>query len=207
MHRVFNTTFFGALLAACFLMQPPNVNGEQLQKLLDSSQVELTASGNGNSSGMAVLGFLKNNTPSEIRIDIFLEDGMYLKNSGNGQNMVALLIFHSGGSYYSDGSNYFLVLPSRENIPVVFIAFCADFDRDNPSQTQSFRPSTMPQGLRGIVSRLARFSQETFDSDSDYTTAIQLALWRFQGNTKAKISEKFGFDDEDWDIATGIIGS
>ena len=203
--------FFGIILVflgyASLFGQTSNTGAEQLQKLLDGGQVELNANGNGNSSGMAVLGILVNNTQDEKQIDIFLEGGLYLQNSGSGQNMVALQIYLSGGSYYSDGSSYFIVLPPKGNIRVSFVAFCADFDLDNPSPGQPLVPRPMPNELRAIASRLSKYAYENFDSDSDNTTAIQLALWRLQGNTRAKIGEKFYFEDEDWDISTEIMNS
>ena len=177
----------------------------QLGELISGGQVTLTARGNGSSSGFAVLGSLKNNTRSEIRASVIINGCIYFKNSGKGQNMLAALIFHNDGSYYFEGSRYFIILPAGGNTEVVFDAYCADFDLDNPSAGESFSFASMPSDITDIASKLSRFVTEQIDSDNDYLAAAQLALWRSRGNTREEISQKFDFEDEDWELSAEIM--
>lgn len=179
----------------------------QLRDVLNNGTVTLTASGNGDSSGFAVDGYLKNNTANKINISVIIQNGIYLKNSGRGQNMIAIQVFSSDGGYYSDGKNYFIILPSQGTVDIVFNAYCADFDLDNPSAGESFSAVSIPAGIAGIASKMSRYAADNFDSDLDATIAMQLALWRIQGNTRAEISKKFNFDNKDWDLSTVIMNS
>jgi len=176
-----------------------------LDELLNNGTVTLTAAGNGDSSGFAVEGVISNTTENRININVNIKDGIYLKNSGAGQNMVAVQVFLYDGRYYSDGSSYFIIIQPRGSISVVFNAFCANFDLDNPSSSQSFSISSMPANIMNIASRMGKFAVDNFDSDMDYTAAMQLALWRVQGHTRTEIFRKFDFDDDDWDLSAKIM--
>jgi hypothetical protein len=85
----------------------------------------------------------------------------------------------------------------------MFIAFCADFERDNPSSDETFSSAAMPSGIQTISSKISRYMADKFDEDS--VIPIQLALWRSRGQSRSAIFEKFDFDDSDWEIATRII--
>ena len=205
MRKFFAVLFLFVLLSFNSFAQSSGGGVRQLGDLLSNDTVTLTASGNGSSSGFAVMGFLKNNTQGEIRINVTIDGGLYFINSGKGQNMLAVQIFLSDGGYASDGTKNFLILPSRSNIPVVLDAYCADFDLDNPSSKESFKIASMPSAIKTIASKMSKYTADNFDSDSDYTTATQLALWRSQGKTRTEISKKFDFDDDDWKLSGAII--
>ena len=193
---LFATNAFGQSLS-------PGVR--QLAELLDNGSVTLTATGNGDSSGFAVDGYLKNNTANRITVNVNIENGIYLKNSGKGQNMLAIQVFQSDGRYNSDGKNYFIVLPAGAAIAIVFNAFCADYNLDNPSPGQTFSVVPVPQSIKDIAARISKHASDNLRSGIDFTVATQLALWRTQGNTRSDISKKFTFYDEDWDASTLIM--
>jgi len=203
--RSFGVFVFFVLTLPGLFGQSSNSGIWQLGEAIKNGTVTLTASGNGSSSGFAIDGSLKNNTQGEIRISIFLDGSLYLKNSGKGQNLVATQVFLSGGGYVSDGINNFIILHPGSTIGIVFDAYCADFDLDNPSSNESFSVAPLPPQISAIVSKICKYTTDHFDSESDHTTAAQLALWRSQGHTRTEISEKFNFDDEDWDLSTVII--
>jgi len=197
-------------LAAAFVLFTFNVSGQssrvvQLGEALNDGTVTLSASGNGVSSGFAVDGYLKNNTRNLININVIIENGIYLKNSGSGQDMVAIQVFLSDGGYYYEGRSKFISVPAQANIAIVFNAFCANFDLENPSREESFSVVFIPAAIRGIVSNISKYAADIFDSDKDVTTAIQLALWRSQGNTRDEIEKKFNFDFEEWELSTAIM--
>jgi hypothetical protein len=176
---------------------------QELKALVENGQVTLTATGNGSSSGMAVTGYLRNVTPVEIRINIYIREGLYFKNSGAGQNMVASQIYLKGGRYISDGLRNFIILEPRESAEVDFLAFCANLERDNPSSGESFTTDVMPSELQTIAAKINQYMDEYPDDENIVTTA-QVALWRYQGKTWDEIDEHFRFTRDDWDRA-GIL--
>ena len=179
----------------------------QLGDAINNKTVTLTVAGNGGSSGFAVEGSLKNNTGNTININVGIEKGMYLKNSGSGQNMIAIQIFQLDADYYSDGNNNYITVPAQAAVKIVLNAFCANYNLDNPSSDESFSVSPIPAAIAGIASTISKYAANNFDSDDDYTAAMQLAVWRTQGNTRAEISDKFDFTDADWDLSTTIMNS
>jgi hypothetical protein len=175
----------------------------ELNDVLENGQASLTANGNGGSSGMVVNGHLRNVTSGELRVNIAINRGIYFKNSGAGQNMIATRIYLKGGRYYSDGSRKFIVLQAQENAEVSFIAFCANLERSNPSSEESFSSDTMPAELQTLAPKINRYLDE-HPADENQNTVAQLALWRSQGKTRNEIEKHFEFTQSDWDSA-GVI--
>jgi hypothetical protein len=177
----------------------------QLGEALSSGNVTLSARGNGSSSGSAVLGSLRNNTLNNIRVNINLNGGLYLSNSGSGQNMIATQIFLSDGGYYTESGSpdMFIELTPNTNTQIRFRAYCADFERENPSATETFSRISMPSGFQSIASKISRYENDNFGKS--LVVPIQLALWRAQGQSRANIAEKFSFNNDDWEIATRIL--
>jgi hypothetical protein len=190
----------GGLFAQSIISRPVS----ELNDVLENGQAALTANGNGGSSGMVINGHLRNITSGELRINTSINRGIYFKNSGAGQNMIATRIYLKGGQYYSDGSHEFIVLQSQENTEVSFIAFCANLERSNPSPEESFSSDTMPAELQTMAAKINRYLDE-HPSDENQTIVAQLALWRSQGKTWNEIGEHFGFTQSDWDTAGVII--
>jgi len=196
--------FFGSVSTELF-GQSASIRTRQLGEALTSGDVTLTARGNGGSSGNAVLGTLRNNTPNRIRINIILTGGLYLSNSGSGQNMIAIVIMLSDGSYYAErgSSEKFIELSPNANTQIRFNAYCADFERENPSALETFRFISIPSKLQSVSSKISRYQAD--HPDDNLVVPIQLALWREQGWSRKSIEEKFNFTDDDWALSTGIL--
>jgi hypothetical protein len=194
--------FLGSVTTEIYA-QPNAVRVFQLDEALSSGNVTLTARGNGSSSGSSVYGTLRNNTLNEIRISVTLSSGLYLRNSGSGQNMIATEILLSNGRYSISGTNRFISLSPNVEIQIMFTAYCADFEFDNPSVSETFSRISMPSGLQSISSKISRYENDNFGND--LVIPIQLALWRAQGHSRAAIARKFDFTDNDWEIATLIL--
>jgi hypothetical protein len=175
----------------------------ELKDVLENGQAALTASGNGSSSGMALTGYVQNGTSSELRINIYIREGLYLRNSGAGQNMVASQIYLKGGRYVSDGLSNFIILNPRENAEVDLLAFCANLERDNPSSGENFAVDDMPSDLQTIAEKINKYMDE-YPDDENIVTIAQVALWRYQGKTQNEISEHFQCTQDDWNNA-GIL--
>ena len=196
--------FFGSVSTELF-GQSASIRTRQLGEALISGDVTLTARGNGVSSGNAVLGTLRNNTPNRIRINVILTGGLYLSNSGSGQNMIAIKIVLSNGKYYTESgsSGKFIELSPNADTQIRFSAYCADFERENPSAAETFSSISMPSGLQSISSKISRY--EADHPGENLVVPIQLALWREQGWNLKSITEKFDFTNADWAIATRIL--
>jgi len=196
--------FFGSVTTEVF-GQTVSLRIRQLSEAVSSGNVTLSAQGNGSSSGNAVDGVLRNNTPNKIRINVNLSGGIYLSNSGSGQNMIATQIFLSDGGYYIESGTQgkYIELSPKINTKISFNAYCADFDLENPSMFETFSHVSMPFGLQSIAAKISRYEEENFGGD--LTVSIQLALWRSQGLNRRKIEEKFDFTNDDWEIATKIL--
>jgi hypothetical protein len=176
---------------------------QDLDNALRAGQVSLTANGNGGSSGGAVDGFLRNRTSNELWINIYIDQGVYLVNSGSGQNMVGTQIYLGGGMYSFDGSREFIILPPQTNTEVEFVAFCANLERDNPSSGENFSIGSMPSEITTMAAKINRYMREHSD-DEDAIIVAQVALWRAQGKTESEIGQHFEFTPADWNNA-GIL--
>jgi hypothetical protein len=176
---------------------------QDLNDAIRNGQARLTANGNGGSSGMAVEGFLRNLTSGELRININIDMGIYLVNSGKGQNMVGTQIYLKGGKYSSDGTRSFIVLQPRANMEVNFLAFCADLELGNPSSGESFSIDSMPAEIGTIAAKINRYERE--HPDENLVTIAQVALWRSRGKTWSEISRYFRFTQNDWDNASVLL--
>jgi hypothetical protein len=201
MRKVFFVIFVSGILNGLFAQTSSSVR--ELNDLLRDGQVILRVNGNGGSSGMVIDGFLRNSNSGELWIDIDIKQGLYLKNSGAGQNMVATQIYLEGGRYSFDGSRNFIVLSPREDAAVSLVAFCANLERDNPSSEESFIRDVMPQELQTMAENINRYMREHPD-DENVVVVAQLALWRSQGKTMDEIGEHFLFTQDDWDSA-GVL--
>jgi hypothetical protein len=194
--------FFGSVSTELF-GQTARTSVIQLGDALSGGNVTLNARGNGSSSGSSVYGTLRNNTLNEIRISIILTGGLYLRNSGPGQNMIATQIFLSDGGYTESGRNKFISLSPNANTQIMFIAYCADFERENPSAAETFSRISMPSGLQSIAAKISRYENDHFDDD--VMVPVQLAVWRAQGESRAAIARKYPFTNDDWEIAAIIL--
>jgi hypothetical protein len=170
---------------------------------LRNGDITLTAAGNGGSSGASIDGYLQNNRKEIIRINTIISAGLYLENSGSAQNMVATQLYFADGGYYYEEDLTFIELEPNSRTPVALIAFCADFELDNPSPGDSFNRALMPSDLRSIAAKVSRYMAN--HPDEDTVTAAQLAFWLTRGETIDSIHEKFDFTPDDVALARKIM--
>ena len=195
----------------CVFLPAMNVFGQtaqpapvQLSVALSSGNVTLTARGDNYSSGIgAVVGTLRNNTSVELSIDVSVTGGLYLRNSGAGQNMLATRVFLKGGRYSRVGTNRFITVSAGASVEIEIEAFCADMKLDNPAPSESFSTGSTPSVILSISSKIGRYRADNFGAE--LTIPIQIALWRTQGHSRPEISAKLSFTGGDWEIATTII--
>jgi hypothetical protein len=193
-----------AVLFTVFLSGGLFAQVQDLEDAINNGRVSLIARGNGSSSGASLDGSLQNSTSGTLRISTVIRRGLFLKNSGPGQDMAATGVYLSDGGYYSDGKNTYIELKPRERTPVVFIGFCADFQKENPSSGESFSVAAMPDSMQAIVGKISRYMAD--HPDVDVTSAAQISLWLSRGETVSSIREKFDFGPEDEALARVISG-
>lgn len=163
---------------------------EDLAAALDRGHVALeAASGNGASSGLAVDAYLINQRNTEVSLDVSLRQPLFLRNRGRGQNMFVIKVYLQGGGYLSDGFRSFISLQPKRRTPVQFIAYCADFDKDNPSATEEFVRDVSPVSLLPLLQSISNYKLS--HPDQDVTIAAQTAIWLAQGVSIEEVRTKF----------------
>ncbi len=169
------------------------------------SNISITKiTGMGASSGTSLLGVLVNKSANDIKVSVNLSEPLFFHNWGDGQNMVATQVLLRNGSYMSSGSESFIVIPGGGSVDVVFMAYCADFEKDNPSPLDKFGVSTVPEKLRDISRSIAAY--EKLHLGENLTAAAQVALWLSQGVSAEDIRSRFSFTPLDHQHALAIIG-
>ena len=167
-----------------------------LQESMARGEVALeSVSGTGGSSGPVLQGQLVNESAAYLGIDVRLGVPMYFRNRGNGQNMVATQLYGRDGSYFSDGERAFVRLVPGERLPITFVAYCADFEKDNPAAADVFSVSATPAEIDRTARKIAVY--ERAHPEADTTVAAQLALWVAQEHSLEEIRPKFAFTAAD----------
>ena len=90
-------------------------------------------------------------------------------------------------------------------MPVTFVAYCADFEKDNRGVSDTFDVVPLPRQVEVIMRKITAY--ESVNRDVDTTRASQLALWVVQGHRLETIGEKFEFDAGDKMIMDAILAT
>lgn len=155
------------------------------------------------SSGASVEATLENLTDAVLNINVYMANPMFFINRGKGQNMAALQVYLSDGSYKTYGTQSFISLRPRQRENVIFIAYCANFEKDNPSTSETFTIGELPQNLKKVLANITQYAKKY--PDEDITTAAQIALWYAMGWSSNEISKKFAFTEEDDILAKSLL--
>ena len=149
---------------------------------------------------------LVNGTAMAQRILVHLNVPLFFRNRGVAQNMAATQVYGHDGSYrqHGDGIPY-VEVEAGARLPVTFIAYCADFEKDNPSAADAFDVAPLPQRVSMVMRQISAY--ETANRDVGTTKASQLALWVAQGHTLDAIGERFGFGGNDTAIMHAILAT
>jgi hypothetical protein len=177
----------------------------QIADALRTGSITLACSGNGSSSGAAVEGYITNKTTRVLYIDVHLSAPLYLKNSGNGQDMVALEVYLASGEYSSLGSLEFIEIGTGTRTPIIFTSFCVDFESDNPESSERFTVASVPFGdsVMRVVNNAGAYMRSHPDEDS--VAAVQIAIWLALGTSIEHIGDKFEFSDADVGLARTLL--
>jgi hypothetical protein len=83
------------------------------------------------------------------------------------------------------------------------LAFCAEFEKDNPSGSDSFTTGKLPAELRTVLARIEDYLRK--NPDTERIAAIQAAVWMAQGLTLEHIRQKFEVGAEDEKLARSFL--
>ncbi len=177
---------------------------QDLYSEIEAGHVKLgEVNGNGNSSGAAVEGYLFNETSIEKNISINLKQPIFFSNGRAGQNMIAMRVFYHNGGFFKSGQKSFISLQPKEKKKIVFIAYCVDFDKDNPSDSDTFTISSVPVNIKYVVERIGEHARK--NPSVNITVAAQAAIWLTQGKSMAEIRKKFAVSPSDEQLARTFI--
>ena len=202
--RTFATWFLAGLMALsgalialdCDSGGPARASDMSFNEALAIGAVELTAiRGTGYSTGLALQGQVENQTQERLIIEVNLAEPIVFRNTGVGQNMLATQILFSGGRYFQEDQRALIHVEPRASIDVELMAYCIDFRKDNPTQTETLAIAPTPANLSRVARQIADYEQQHPTGDAG--VGAQLALWTSQGITLSEISGKFDYTFED----------
>jgi hypothetical protein len=200
MRRILGIVLTVGLVLTSFESAQAQITVKDLGSVLEEGKIRfIEIRGNDTSSGASVEASLENLTDAVLNINVYMANPMFFINQGKGQNMAALQVYLSDGSYKTYGTHSFISLRPRQRENVIFIAYCANFEKDNPSTSETFSVGEVPQNLKKVLTNIMQYAKEY--PDEDITTAAQIAVWYATGWSSKEISEKFAFTEEDEKLA------
>jgi hypothetical protein len=117
--------------------------------------------------------------------------------------MVALHVYMRGGGFYTQGTDSFITLAPDSRLSVQFVAFCMDFEKDNPTAEDRFSVAAMPAELLPVLANIRGYVMA--NPEIDVTSAAQVAIWLFQGVSIRDIRSRFAVTPEDEVLARQFI--
>lgn len=97
----------------------------------------------------------------------------------------------------------FIVEPGGASLNVVFVAYCVDFEKENPAWGERFGVTVVPESFRDIARAISAYS--AIRPQQDLTAPSQVALWLHRGVGQAVIMERFPFTGEDYRHAQAML--
>lgn len=171
---------------------------------IEGGRVQLeSVTGNGGSSGTVINGYLVNEAAAAKRIDVNLSRPLFLINRGSSQNMVVTGVYLSGGQYSTDGRRSFIALRPKSRTAVTFVAYCADFDKDNPSERDRFAVGSIPPVLEPVMANIRAYV--IANPGADVTVAAQAAVWLVQRKSISEIRTRFPVTPAEERLARSLI--
>jgi len=168
-----------------------------LQSAVDRGLVDYDASGTGASSGDSVKLRVKKTAKAKGPLDLTLPEGSVLRSSSGGaQSMVVASVrgVDVGGGLISPTSR--IHLAGANPVTLILSAFCAEFEKDNPSTSTSFTLES-PDPMLACITRRSR---------SLSIPARQAAVWiRTDGVSFQHVNEKFSVSPGEWSAAQQVV--
>ena len=166
-----------------------------LTQAIDSSNVRLDDVRGLNYSSGPLTASLVNLTDRALRLAVHLDTPLFFRNLGAGQNMIATSLLDRSGSALTDGVQTWVPIAPAERLPVYLIAYCADFDKPNPSPDDLLEIASLPPQVHRVARQIAAY--EKLHPGAPSTIGAQLALWEAQGVPASEAMDRFPFTGED----------
>jgi len=168
-----------------------------LQSGVSRGLVEYEAYGTGASSGDSVKLRVKKTAKAKGPLDVSVPEGSVLRSSsGAAQSMVVASVrgVDMGGGMISPTSR--IHLSGSNPVTVILSAFCAEFEKDNPSPSTAFSLESPDPMLACITKRSRNLS----------IPARQAAVWiQTDGVSFEHVNEKFSVSPGDWAAAQQVV--
>jgi hypothetical protein len=153
--------------------------------------------GTGASSGASVRLKVKRGPGAPDPLAVSIPPGTILRSSSPGvQSMVVsgVLGVDAGGGMYRPTSQ--IVLSGESWLTLILSAFCAEFEKDNPSANTTFRVEA-PNPMLACIARGSRGLS---------TSAEQAAVWMHTDKATYKhVNEKFAVTPQEWASAGSVV--
>ena len=117
--------------------------------------------------------------------------------------MVATGVYLCGGKYSSKGRRSFITLRPKSRTAVTLLAFCADFDKDNPSESDRFTIGSVYPVLEPVMANIK--THFLANPNADFTVAAQTAIWLVQGKSISEIRTRFPVTAAELRLARSFI--
>lgn len=155
---------YGGLELWCSSTEPPSlrlIEALDLSATLSDEGITITLRGRGGCSGDTIEVKIKSEL--EISVDLKVEPGTILINSGEGQNMII-------------AESSIIRLEPEIEIDINFEAYCLDMHKDNPSTSEVF---TVYDGAEGYSSDAKKLMLSLGGVSWEHKSilGVQLALW------------------------------
>jgi len=168
----------------------PLVRRYSLSMALSEDAVEVSLSGTGYCAG-DVIGF-KVEANLEVSIDLEIEAGTVLVNTGSGQNMII-------------GETTVLRVEPHVEVELKIEAYCLDMYKDNPSSSEVF---TIASGAGGYNEEAIKLMQSLPDVPWEHKSVrgVQLALWVVtEDPPRSELERRLTVTDSDLEDAVWLL--
>lgn len=176
----------------CSPLNPPSIRLIRSINLLDAFSEEgitITLTGRGYSSGETIK--LKIKAEIEASVDLKVEPGIILINSGTGQNMIT-------------AETSTVRLEPEIELELKIEAYCLDRHKDNPSPSENFTISSDLIYRIEAVELMHSLSGVTWEHKS--VNGIQLALWAvIDDPTRSDVEKTFRVSESDYEDAAWLL--
>lgn len=167
-----------------------------LQSAAARGLVEYSFEGTGASSGDSVRLKVKRSPRAPDPLPITIPPGTILRSGGAGQTMVVSVVrgIDVGGGFFQPTAR--LVLNGSAPVTAILSAFCAEFEKDNPSASTPFTLEPPDPTLACVLTRSRNLSVAT----------QQAAVWMYTDHlTYQHMNEKFSVSPAEWAAAEPVV--
>jgi hypothetical protein len=167
-----------------------------LQAAAARGLVEYQFEGTGASSGDSVRVKVKRNPRAPDPFPITIPPGTILRSGGAAQSMAVSVVrgIDVGGGFFEPTSR--IVLQGSAWVTAILSAFCAEFEKDNPSATTPFTLEQPDPTMACLLNRTRNLSVAT----------QQAAVWMYTDRlTYRQMSEKFQVSGAEWAAAEKVF--